>query len=201
MICCLGFVPARYNNHGEVRGLVGHRYRVVLSILALALITFSTPGKAENLDAVHEETGFTLQNSYALTLVNGSSMSFSFEVSKAGASGRFQSSPLRFRLEHNYDVKLQLAGTSFRMKEGDYNIPASWTFKWVRAASSPVSWPDGTTVTATGSDEAQRGIPAEVVPNKDLWLEVSVGVDRSGLDDPAGSYRANVDVRVVELGN
>lgn len=194
------------NNYRAVRRLFGHRYRVILSILALALITFPAPGKAENLGvvnpgAVHEETGFTLQNSHELTLVNGSSMSFSFEVSKTGAFGRFQSSPLRFRLEHNYDVKLQVTGTSFRMKEGDYSVPASWTFKWSRAASPPVSWPDSTTVTATGSDEAQKGIPAEVVPNKDLWLEVSVGVDRSGLDDPAGSYRASVDISVVELGN
>lgn len=181
--------------------MVGHRYRVVSLVLVLALITFFTPGKAENLDAIHKETGFTLQNSYELTLINGSNMSFSFEVSKAGASGRFQSSPLRFRLEHNYDVRLQLAGTPFRMEKGDYNIPASWTFKWARAASSPGSWPGGTTVTATGSDEVQRGIPAEVVPDKDLWFEVSVGADRSGLDDPAGSYRASVDVRVVELGN
>lgn len=185
------------NNYRAVRRLFGYSYRVILSILALALITFPAPGKAEDVE--HEEIEFTLQNSHELILVKGSSMSFSFEVSKTDAFGRFQSSPRLFRLEHNYDVKLQVTVTSLRMEEGDHSVPASWTFKWVRTASPPVSWPNSTTATATRSDEVQIGIPAEVVPNRDLWVKISVGVDRSGADDPAGSYSTSIDVSVADL--
>jgi len=174
---------------------------VLVVFLAVGLVSIGAmaEGKPRGGSELTQEVSFALDKSYELTILEGSDLSYSFQVTRSTARGFFHSTPLHLKLEHNYDVRLQFVCTSFLREEGEEEIPAYWTIDWAQSSKPPDNWDRSSTVGTDNTTRVEQHVPARVTPGKDLWLRVLVRAKRSGLSDPAGIYRATIDVKVVEL--
>jgi len=179
--------------------------------LALTLmVTLMATSGAYAADSVNESAQFTIGNAYEIDVYNSTVLEFpgDSEVGNVDSTGQFETTTLEVYLQHNYNVQVTGSATGFQLdnETSDYSsayvIPAEWHFAWAEG-----TYPEGEgnwntenplTIGTTGTVEAS--LDAELDSTEgDAFGSISVKADRSGLDDPQGTYEATLDITVSDL--
>lgn len=182
------------------------RYFALIS-LVVATVTFASMG-AESLN---DAAGFTVGNSYNLSIFNDTALEFppGSGVADVSSTGNFSTTYLEVYLEHNYNVDLSTSGSAFVLDTGtsDYSSPyaisAEWSLQWAftEYPGDGSSWSGLQTRTASGPDDAFSESFATNVDETDgdVFGRIKVNAERNGLDDPQGTYGATVTITVSDL--
>jgi len=152
---------------------------------------------------------FSIGDSYNLRVVESSTMEFSDDSPVAGvdSTGSYESTELEIKLDHNYDVEVSGTLSAFDLDtstsdyDSSYAVPATWNIAWKQvSASNSYSSEDPITVSSAGST-ASDSLNASINDTKgNAWGKISVTADRNGLDDPEGTYKADLEITVSDLG-
>ena len=152
---------------------------------------------------------FSIGNSYTLSVINSSSLEFSDGSAVTGvqATETYESSELEIKLDHNYNVEVSGSLSAFDLDtstsdyDSSYAIPATWNIAWKQvSASNSYSSEDPIPVTSAGST-VSNSLNASINDTEgNAWGKISVTADRNGLDDPEGTYKANLEITVSDLG-
>ncbi len=175
---------------------------ISVSMMVLLVATFGLMAA----DSVNETADFTIGNSYDIRVISGS-LGFGEDssVGGVGESGSFTSNDLEVKLDHNYDVSITGTGSAFDLDTdtSDYSDPyavkATWDVKYKVAddgsysslGSKEVSSPDT-------SKEVSYDANVDTTEGN-VWTKIDVTADRNGLEDPSGTYTAEMDIQVSDL--
>ncbi|MBS3813718.1 hypothetical protein KGY64_07830 [Candidatus Bipolaricaulota bacterium] len=183
----------------------------VLSLVAIFASALSIGVVAG--DSINESAQFIISNAYDMSVYNETALEFpaDSEVSNVDSTGQYETTRLEVHLKHNYDVEITATGSSFDLDNNtsdyssDYAIPAQWFFEWaeVNSPSESNSWLDKTSHSVSSpASTVEVTHDAEVDSSEgDVFGRISVKANRSGLDDPQGTYRATLDITVSDLGS
>lgn len=177
---------------------------VSVSMMVLLVATFGLMAA----DSVDESAQFTIGDSYNIRVINSTSLGFgeSSSVGNVSEDGSFTSSELEVKLDHNYDVSITGTGSAFDLdtSTSDYSDPyaveATWDVEYKVADGSYSSL--GNKVVSSPGTSKEVSYNANVDTTEgDVWTKISVTADRNGLDDPSGTYKAEMDISVSNLNN
>ncbi len=182
------------------------------------VFTVSLIATAANNGSVSSSADFSIGSAYELSVYNNTTLEFPAEsdVDETTASStwfKYETTALEIYLEHNYAVKLTTTGTAFILDNatsdysGTYALPAEWVFQWSRgvypAPSNDKEWSGYHIRQALTADETASAsvdaYPDQYGTDGDLWARIFVRTKRNGLDDPRGTYTANLEVTVSDL--
>ena len=151
---------------------------------------------------------FSIGESYTLSVYNETSLEFPSEsnVGSVDAADTYTTSALEVKLDHNYDVQLTSTGTSFNLDTStsdygeEYAIPATWSLLTKKVNYSDNSYSEAHSNTATLDSDFSKTVDAGVGDTEgEFWAKIDVSADRNGLDDPQGTYTAELDITVSDL--
>ena len=151
---------------------------------------------------------FSIGKSYNLSVYDDTSLEFAdgSEVGTVGSTGTYTTSALEVKLDHNYDVQFTSTGTAFDLDtsssdySSSYAIPATWSLLTKKVDYGNNSYSEAHSNTATLDTDFSKTVDTKVGDTEgEFWAKIDVTADRNGLDDPQGTYTANLDITVSDL--
>lgn len=176
------------------------------SAAALMVMIMATFGvMAANNGSISDSADFVIGNAYNIEVYNETTLEFpgDSEVGNVDSTGQFETTDLEIYLQHNYDVQVIAEGSAFDLDlsnsdySNDYAIAAEWFFEWAEEIYPQGIGAWGQEVSQSVSDydtTISETFDAEMDSSEgDVYGRISVKATRSALDDPQGTYEANLD--------
>jgi len=169
---------------------------LVLSISLVLLVSFSPYNSAQPVDPeISESTDFTVAGSYSLEIDSGD-LTFPQDsgVTEPDTNGLVYSNQCIIFINHNYDITVNFSGDPLdtTVDGTTITLPTDYLYD--------ISYGDGSGWNVSGSVNAGVTHSESLNVTTDdttSYLRVQVSVLRDGLNDPSGTYSANLDVWVT----
>ncbi len=185
----------------------------VILVSALTL-TMTFGAMADGTPDISKSADFTISNAYDIEVSDGAltfqSNEGGTEVGNVSTTESFHTSDLEVHLQHNYDVEVAASVSAFSLdySNSDYSsayyIPATWHFQTAvvshPAESNGSGWSSEITesISNSGSNNVTWNVNVDATEG-DAWGKISVTAHRDGLNDPQGTYTADLNITVSDL--